>query len=35
MSSSKHSEDWTEEHLKFAEKVAVKLMRALGRYLGK
>jgi hypothetical protein len=27
MSSSKHSEYWTEEHLKFTEEVAVKLKR--------
>jgi hypothetical protein len=32
--SSKHSEYGTEEHQKFTEKVAVKLMRS-ARYLGK
>jgi hypothetical protein len=30
MLSSKHSEYWTEEYLKFTENVAVKLMRGVG-----
>jgi hypothetical protein len=29
ISSSKLSEYWTEEHLKFAENIAVKLMRGV------
>jgi hypothetical protein len=30
MSSTKHSEYWTEEHLKFSENVEVNQMRKMG-----